>query len=120
VLRVFNNPAMILEWILPSTTELKRVLFLCLSTHLLNALMEEYHLIEHPTVLFSLVHPMHLLNSLLAELSESLVILILVELTTEFFLCALLAPTRCPPSRALQKSSGILSATLFLLHSLAS
>jgi hypothetical protein len=54
---------------------------------------------------------MHLLNALLAELSESLVILVLLELTTEFF-CALLALAQCPPGRALQNSSEILSATV--------
>jgi hypothetical protein len=31
------------------------------------------------------------------------------ELTTEFFLCALLAPAQCPPGRASQNSSNLLS-----------
>jgi hypothetical protein len=48
---------------------------------------------------------MHLLNALLAELSEFLVILFLFELTAEFFLCALLALAQCPPGRASQNSS---------------
>jgi hypothetical protein len=64
---------------------------------------------------------MHLLNAHLAELSESLVILsLLSELTTEFFLCALLAPAQCPLGRASQNSSELLSATVSLPHSLAS
>jgi hypothetical protein len=51
---------------------------------------------------------MHQLNALLAELSESLVILVLLyELTIEFF-CALFAPAQCPLGRALQNSSEIL------------
>jgi hypothetical protein len=120
VLRVFNNPAKILQWILPSTTELKRVLFLCLSAHLLNAHLVEYLLTEHPTVLFSPVHPVHLLNALLAELSESLVILTSVELTTEFFFYALLALAQCPPGRDFTELKEILSATVFPLHNLAS
>jgi hypothetical protein len=55
---------------------------------------------------------MHWLNALLAELSESLVILVLLELIAEFF-CALLALAQCPPGRALQNSLEILSATVF-------
>jgi hypothetical protein len=102
---------------------------LCLSTHLLNAHLAEYLLTEHPTYLSPSVHSMHLLNALLAELSKSLMILVLLsELTIEFFsmhhyayaqcplgraltellrgsvFCALLAPTQCPPGRALQNS----------------
>jgi hypothetical protein len=58
--------------------------------------------------------PMHPLNAHLAELSESSVILVLLELTTEFYLCALLALARCPLGRASQNSSELLSATVFL------
>jgi hypothetical protein len=63
---------------------------------------------------------MHPLNAHLAELSESSVILVLLELTTEFYLCALLALARCPLGRASQNSSELLSATVSLSHSLAS
>jgi hypothetical protein len=63
---------------------------------------------------------MHSLDAHLAELSESSVILFLLELTVEFYLCALLALAQCPPGRALQNSLEILSATVSLIHSLAS
>jgi hypothetical protein len=62
---------------------------------------------------------MHFLDALLAELSESSVILVLLpKLTTEVFLCALLAPAQCPPGRASQNSSKLLSelTTEFLLQ----
>jgi hypothetical protein len=55
----------------------------------------------------------HLLNALLAEYQESSVILSSYELTAEIFLCALLAPAQCPPGKAVQNSSEILSATVF-------
>jgi hypothetical protein len=82
----------------------QRVLFssLCLSAHYSNAHLAEYLLPERSTVLSSCA-PMHPLNAHLAELSESSVILVLLpELTTEFFLCALLALAQCPPGRASQ------------------
>jgi hypothetical protein len=64
---------------------------------------------------------MHLLNAHLAELSESSVILVLLELTAEFLLYALLALARCPPGRASHRTpQRFLSATVFLSHSLAS
>jgi hypothetical protein len=56
----------------------QRVLFLCLSALCLNALLAEYQ--------------------------ESLVILASYELTTKFFLCALLAIAQCPLGRASQNS----------------
>jgi hypothetical protein len=45
---------------------------------------------------------MDLLDAHLAELSKSSVILVLSELTIEFFLYALLALAQCPPDRASQ------------------
>jgi hypothetical protein len=55
------------------------------------------------------------------SLTKSSVILILLsELTTEFFPMHHYAYAQCPPGRALQNSSELLSATVFLLHSLAS
>jgi hypothetical protein len=84
--RVFNNPVKIPQWILPQNTELKEFFSPVPICTLLNAHLAEYLLTEHPTVLSSSVHSLHLLNALLAELSESLVILVLLsELTTEFF-----------------------------------
>jgi hypothetical protein len=62
----------------------------------------------------------HSLNAHLAELSESSVIMFLLELTAEFYLCALLALAQCPLGRASQNSSELLSATVSLLHSLTS
>jgi hypothetical protein len=57
---------------------------------------------------------MHLLNALLAELSESLVILVLLsELTTEFFSMHHYAYAQCPLGRALR----ILSDSDFNLNS---
>jgi hypothetical protein len=97
---VFSNPEKILHWILLQSLKSKSSFFLCMSAHLLNAHLEEYLLTKHPAVLSSLVHPMHLLNALLPDLSESLVILNLFELTTEFYFCALLALAQCPPDRA--------------------
>jgi hypothetical protein len=75
--RVFNNPVKIPQWILPSNSELKEFSSPVPICTLLNAHLAEYLLTEHPTVLSSSVHLMHLLNALLAELSESLVILFL-------------------------------------------
>jgi hypothetical protein len=67
------------------------------------------------------MHPLHLLNAHLAELSESSVILFLLpELTTEFFPMHHCAYAQCPLGRASQNSSEILSATVSLIHSLAS
>jgi hypothetical protein len=64
---------------------------------------------------------LHLLNAHLAELSESSVILVLLpELTTEFFSMHHCAYAQCPLGRASQNSSEILSATMSLPHSLAS
>jgi hypothetical protein len=63
---------------------------------------------------------LHLLNAHLAELHRILSDYDSSELTAEFFLCALLAPAQFPPSRASQNSLEILSATVSLLHSLAS
>jgi hypothetical protein len=117
---VFNNPVKIPQWILPSNYRTQRVLFsLCLSAQCLNAHLAEYLLTERPTVLSS-VHSLHLLNAHLAELSESSVILVLLELTTEFFSMHHCAYAQCPLGRASQNSSEILSATVSLIHSLAS
>jgi hypothetical protein len=63
---------------------------------------------------------LHLLNAHLAELSESSVILVLSELTAEFFSMHPCAYAQCPLGRASQNSSELLSATVSLLHSLAS
>jgi hypothetical protein len=49
-----------------------------------------------------------------SKLSESSMILVFLELTTESFLCALLAPAQCPLGRALQNSSEILSSVFKL------
>jgi hypothetical protein len=117
---VFNNPVNILQWILPLNSRTQRVLFsLCLSAQCLNAHLAEYLLTEHPTVLSS-VSSFHLLNAHLAELSESSVILVLLELTAEFLSMHLCAYAQCPLGRASQNSSVILSATVFFSHSLAS
>jgi hypothetical protein len=58
----------------------------------------------------------HLLNALLAECLESSVILTSVELTTEFLPNATHAFTQCPPGRALQNSSELLSSHCVLSH----
>jgi hypothetical protein len=90
VLRVFSNPVKILLLgLFLRSQNSKSSFLLCLSAHLLNAHLAEYLLTELPAVLSPPVHPMHLLNALLAELSESLVILTSSELTTEFFLSTL-------------------------------
>jgi hypothetical protein len=83
--RVFNNPTKILLLGLFYQFQNSRssFLLLCLSAHLLNAHLAEYLLTKHLTVMSPFVCLMHLLNALLAELSESLVILVLLsELTT--------------------------------------
>jgi hypothetical protein len=73
---VFNNPVKILQWILPSSSELKEFSsLLCLSAHFLDALLAEYLLHRTFNSSVPFCAPMHLLNALLAELSESSVIL---------------------------------------------
>jgi hypothetical protein len=67
---VFNNPAKIPQWILPPKYRTQQSSLLVPVCTLLNALLAEYILTEHPTEL--------LLNAHLAELSESLVILVLL------------------------------------------
>jgi hypothetical protein len=145
----------ILQWILPQASELKEFSsLLCLSAHFLDALLAEYllHRTFNSSVFFCA--PLHLLNALLAELSESSVILFLFKLTTEFFLCALLALRSMPTWQSSHRTpqrfclllnsqqssfqlhlvhmlnahlaelyrihSRILSATVSLIHSLAS
>ena len=83
----------------------------------LNALLAEPYKILRNSIFY--MPSMHLLNALLEELSESLVILVLLELTTEFFY-ALYAYAQFPPGGALQNSSEIMSATIPLMHSLTS
>jgi hypothetical protein len=83
---VFNNPLKIPQCILPLITKLKEfssLLYACLHINS-SALLAEYLLTKRSTVLSpSPVHPLHLLNAHLAELSESSVILVLLpELTT--------------------------------------
>jgi hypothetical protein len=84
----------------------QRVLFssLCLPACCLNALLAEYLLAELPAVLSPSAHPLHMLNAHLAELSESSVILFLLELTVEFLSMHLCAYAQCPLGRALQNS----------------
>jgi hypothetical protein len=89
-------------------TEHPTVLSSCARMHLLNAHLAE---LSESSVILSLlnsqqssssVHSLHLLNAHLAELYRILSDSIFYELTAEFFLCTLLAPTQCPPDRALQ------------------
>jgi hypothetical protein len=78
---VFSNPVKILQWILPSNTELKEFSsLLCLSAHFSMPSWQSIFSTEHSTVLsvFS-VHPMH--------------------------------SAQCPPGRALTESSVILSSS---------
>jgi hypothetical protein len=84
---VFSNPVKILQWILPQIAELNRVLFLCLSAHLLNALLAEFYRTPQ-SFLF-------LLNSQQGSFVYSL------------------AMAQCPPGRALQNSQEFMSATVF-------
>jgi hypothetical protein len=63
---------------------------------------------------------MHSLDAHLAELSESSVILILPELSTEFFPMHHCSYAQCPLGRAPQNPHRILSVTVSLIHSLAS
>jgi hypothetical protein len=102
--KVFSNPMKIPQWILPLITERKEfssLLYAFLHTNS-NALLAEYLLTEHSAVLSpSPVHPLHLINVHLENLSESSVILVLLpELTTKFLFCALLALARFPLGRA--------------------
>jgi hypothetical protein len=99
----------------------QRVLFSCACLHTnSNALLAEYLLPEHSTVLSSCA-PCTCSMPTWQSFTESSVILILLsELTTEFSLCAPLAPAQCPLGRASQNSSELLSTTVSLLHSLAS
>jgi hypothetical protein len=98
---------------------------LCLLAHFLDALLAEYLLLFHRTLNSSVSFtcaPMHSLDALLAELSESSVILPLLNSQLSSFLCALLALAQCPPGRAFIESLVImpsvfkLSAEFFLQH----
>jgi hypothetical protein len=118
---VFNNPVKILQWNFPSKYRTQRVLFSCAYLH--NVSMPSWQSIfsqniQQSCLLFcSLIR---LLNAHLVELSESSVILVLLELTTEFFSMHHCAYAQCPLGRASQNSLEILSATVFFSHSLAS
>jgi hypothetical protein len=87
--RVFNNPVKILQWILLQIRT-QRVLSLCLSAHYSMPSSRENSLLLLSELTQSSQCTLHWLNDL-AELQESSVILSSSELTTEFFLCALLA-----------------------------
>jgi hypothetical protein len=92
----------------------QRVLFfLCLSAHCLYALLAEYLPSTERSAVMSSCAPMHPLNAHLAELSESSVILFLLKNSQQspssVHCCAY---AQCPPGRALQNSSELLSATV--------
>jgi hypothetical protein len=63
---------------------------------------------------------MHLLNAHLAELSESSVILVLLELTTEFYLNAPLALLNAHLAELHRTPQSFCLQLCFLLHNLAS
>jgi hypothetical protein len=111
--KVFNNPLKIPKWNLPSNSRTRQSsLLLCPNLHTVSMPPGNmsYHRTSNSFVLFCT--PIHLLNAHLAELSESSVILVLLELTTEFFYLHPYAYSQCPLDRALQNSSEILSATV--------
>jgi hypothetical protein len=67
----------------------------------------------------SSVRPLHMLNASWQSFSEYSVILLLLNSQQSSFLCALLAMAQCPPGRASQNSSKILSeltTEFFQLH----
>jgi hypothetical protein len=90
---VFNNPVKIPQWILPQIQNSKSsLLFSVPVCTILNAHLAEYLLSELPAVLSSFCAPMHPLNAHLAELSESSVILFLLnsQQSSSSMLCQML------------------------------
>jgi hypothetical protein len=115
--RVFNNPAKILLWTLLQSLNSKSSFCAYLHTYS----MPSWQSIKNPqmilasnelTVEFFFYALLALAQCPTHRTPQSL-------LLNSEFLCALLALAQCPPGRALQNSSEILSATVFL-HSLAS
>jgi hypothetical protein len=99
----------------------QRVLFSCACLHTYSMPSWQSIFSQNVQQFCSLfVSSFHSLNAHLAELSESSVILFLLELLNKVLLCAFLAPARCPLGRASQNSSELLSAIVYLLHNLAS
>jgi hypothetical protein len=101
---VFNNPVKILQWILPLNFRTQRVLFSSVPICTMS---------QCPPGRVSILScsRMHLLNAHLEELSESSVILVLLELTGEFLSMYHRALVQCPPGRASQNSSELLSSS---------